>query len=77
MALLDRNAAGLEAVKAELEGRGQVAKTFPCDLGDREAIQATLAGVEAAFGALDVLINHAGVVGGKPLLEATDCRGLA
>lgn len=72
LALLDRDAAGLDRVKAEVEGRGQVAKTFPCDLRDRKAIQATLAEVEAAFGALDVLINNAGVVGGKPLLEASD-----
>jgi all-trans-retinol dehydrogenase (NAD+) len=72
LALLDRDAAGLERVKGELAARGQVAETFPCDLRDRRAIQATFAGVEAAFGAVDVLINNAGVVGGKPLLEASD-----
>ncbi|HJV22573.1 MAG TPA: SDR family oxidoreductase [Holophagaceae bacterium] len=71
LALVDRDETGLERVRSELEGRGQLAMTFPCDLRDRVAIQATFAEVEAALGGVDVLINNAGVVGGKPLLEAS------
>ncbi len=72
VALLDRDEAGLQRLKAELEGRGQIADTFPCDLRDRAAIKASIARVEATFGALDVLINNAGVVGGQPLLESSE-----
>ncbi|HJW33597.1 MAG TPA: SDR family oxidoreductase [Holophagaceae bacterium] len=72
MALLDRDEAGLLRLKSELEGRGQMAATFPCDLRDRAAIKASIARVEATFGALDVLINNAGVVGGQPLLDSAD-----
>ncbi len=72
LALLDRDVVGLERLRLELEGRGRLAKSFPCDLRDRAAIRATFAEVEATLGPVDVLINNAGVVGGRPLLEASD-----
>ena len=70
--LLDRDAAGLARVKEELDQRGARAALFPCDLRDREAIRRALAEAEATLGGVDVLVNNAGVVSGKPLLEASD-----
>ena len=67
--VLDRDEAGLKAVKEEL---GAEAATFTVDLTDRAAIQATAARVLAERGTVDILINNAGIVSGKSLLEIPD-----
>jgi NAD(P)-dependent dehydrogenase (short-subunit alcohol dehydrogenase family) len=59
VALLARNAARLEKLAAELPG----AASFPVDVGDLEALRATLARVRAQLGAPSVLIHNA-VAGG-------------
>ena len=43
-----------------------------CDLTDREAIRTTADAVLEAYGHVDVLINNAGIVSGRPLLEIPD-----
>ncbi len=62
----DLNAKGLENLLAELAGSGHVADTV--DVTDRVQVR------EAALraGAVDVLINNAGVVSGRRLLEISD-----
>jgi all-trans-retinol dehydrogenase (NAD+) len=56
----------LEALVAEFPGPGH--RWAVVDVSDRQAVQ------DAArrIGAVDVLVNNAGVVSGKPLLEASD-----
>jgi NAD(P)-dependent dehydrogenase (short-subunit alcohol dehydrogenase family) len=58
VALVDVNAAGLEAAAKELGGD---AKAYPCNLLDPAAIEATVAAVAADFGGIDVLCNIAGL----------------
>lgn len=70
--LVDRDEVGLQRLGAALVEGGARAWTFPCDLTDPAAIQATFARIEAELGGVDVLINNAGVVGGKSLLETSD-----
>ncbi len=70
--LVDRDEAGLLQAREALTTRGSMAWTFPCDLADPGAIQATFARIEAEVGGVDVLINNAGVVGGKSLLDTSD-----
>jgi len=69
LTLLDRDEAGLRSVMAELGGDTAV---FTVDLSDRAQIQATAAKVLKTRGAVDVLINNAGIVTGKPILECSD-----
>jgi all-trans-retinol dehydrogenase (NAD+) len=70
--LLDRDEAGLLAVRAEIFLNGGESAGFAVDLCDRAAIQAVAARVLAVRGPVDVLINNAGIVTGKPLLECSD-----
>lgn len=72
LGLVDRDAEGLQRLQEILAEHGCMAVTFRCDLTDPAAIQATFARIEADLGAVDVLINNAGVVGGKSLLETSD-----
>ena len=58
---LDKDAAGIESLRREIEGRGTECLALPCDITDVEACaRAVAAGVER-FGALDVLVNNAGM----------------
>lgn len=67
--LLDRDVSGLQAVQAEA---GAESAIYPIDLTDRSAIQATAALVLKERGTVDILINNAGIVSGRPLLEIPD-----
>jgi len=70
--LWDVNQEGLTALGEELKGQNRKASTYVCDLTQREAIYATAQQVRQECGAVDILINNAGIVSGKPMLEATD-----
>jgi all-trans-retinol dehydrogenase (NAD+) len=70
--LLDLDEAGLLAARAEIRREGGDAAAFTVDLRDRSAVQATAARVLAARGPVDILINNAGVVTGRTLLECSD-----
>lgn len=66
----DVNSAGLEAARRDLEAAGRSVESAVCDLSSREAIEAAAASV-LADGPIDILINNAGVVTGKNLLDAS------
>ncbi len=69
----DINMAGLEELSDQLERWGHRAAAYQqCDLSDREEIQDTARRVLAEQGPVDILINNAGIVSGKPLLELSD-----
>jgi all-trans-retinol dehydrogenase (NAD+) len=71
LALIDINTVNLEAVEAELQSfSGQVA-AFTCDISDREAVAAVSQTIKDRFGHVDVLINNAGIVIGKPFADLT------
>jgi all-trans-retinol dehydrogenase (NAD+) len=70
--LWDVNAAALEAVAAEVAAAGGQASVYACNLAERGSIEAAAARTLSEQGTVDVLINNAGIVDGKPLLEATD-----
>lgn len=55
--LAGRPGAALDSVAAETGAR-----VFACDVADFAQVQAAVQGMIAAFGALDVLINNAGVI---------------
>jgi all-trans-retinol dehydrogenase (NAD+) len=72
LSLLDRDEAGLEGTCAALRGQGGEAEGFVVDLSDRGAVQAACAAVLARRGGPDILINNAGIVSGRTLLECSD-----
>ena len=73
VALLDRDAAGCEALAAELAGGGARSAAVGCDTTDEASIAAAVAAVAAKLGPADILVNNAGVLRPGPL----DQLGLA
>jgi short-subunit dehydrogenase len=71
LALVDLNAAGLEATAARARAAGVTASTHPMDVADHAAVAALPAAVLAAHGRATVLVNNAGVALGG-LFEQVD-----
>ena len=66
----DVDADGADSVALEAAELGAAgAFPFTCDVGDREQVHARADEVRAAAGEVDVLVNNAGIVSGRPLLE--------
>ena len=72
LVLWDIDPAGLEQVQAELTGAGYEVDVYICDLTNREEIAAVAAQTLAESGPIDILINNAGIVSGKGLLDLSD-----
>lgn len=70
--LWDVNKEGLDSLGEALRKQGKTVYTYAFDLTERMAIYATAQKVLEDCGSLDILINDAGVVSGKPILEASD-----
>ncbi len=68
--LVDLNADALAAAREELRNAGHDCSTFTCDLSDRAQIDALGKSVLAQEGHVDVVVNNAGIVSGKTLLES-------
>ncbi len=73
LALVARNAKKLATVAracAKLaDGGAKAVELFLCDVSDESAVTAMAAAVAKRFGAVDVLINNAGVFAGAPFAE--------
>ena len=70
--LWDVNQGALEAFGEELKKQNYSVSTYVCDLSDKDAIYATAEAVRQAHNTVDILINNAGIVAGRPLLEESD-----
>jgi len=69
----DLDAAGAEEAAAEAAARGAGgAHAFACDVSDREQVYAVAREVRDEAGDVDILINNAGVVSGRTLLDLPD-----
>lgn len=66
----DLNPTALESARRDLEAAGRSVESDVCNVASREAIDAAAART-LAKGPVDILINNAGVVTGKALLDAT------
>jgi 3-oxoacyl-[acyl-carrier protein] reductase len=67
VAAVDRDAAGLDAVLAEIAAAGGSAHGWLTDIGDQAAVNATVAAAAAHFGGLDIIVNNAGIAGFSPI----------
>jgi len=74
LVLWDIDAESLGRVQAELTAAGHVADVYLCNLTRREEIAAVAAKTLAQSGPIDILINNAGVVSGKNLLDISDAE---
>jgi NAD(P)-dependent dehydrogenase (short-subunit alcohol dehydrogenase family) len=72
--LAARDAAELERARADLEERGFQARTVVCDIRHQQQVDETIAQVVAERGALDVLVNDAGIIQVGPVahMEVAD-----
>ncbi len=61
VAAIDLNGEALDAVVAGIGAAGGEARAFTLDLQDAEATQATIEAIGTHFGAIDILINNAGI----------------
>lgn len=72
LVLWDIDPAGLNQVRAELTGVGHEVDVYTCDLTKRQEIAAVAAQTLLESGPIDILINNAGIVSGKELLDLSD-----
>jgi all-trans-retinol dehydrogenase (NAD+) len=70
--LWDINDAGLTTVAKEIAETGNKVSTYFCDVSDRDMVHTKAAKVREEVGRVDILINNAGIVAGRPFLECTD-----
>ncbi|MDR0784897.1 MAG: SDR family oxidoreductase [Treponema sp.] len=68
----DIDSSALKRLMDEAEQKSLFIKTFVCDVTDRDMVYKLAEEVRVEVGAVDVLINNAGVVSGKTLLETPD-----
>lgn len=67
--LLARSRGAIDALAAEI---GEAALAVPCDVARYSDLTAAVAAAEARFGAVDVLINNAGMIEPISRMEASD-----
>jgi 3-oxoacyl-[acyl-carrier protein] reductase len=63
LVLAARDVPPLDTLAREIEGLGRRALVTPCDVTDEAAVEAMVGRARAAFGAIDILVNAAGVTG--------------
>lgn len=61
VAVTDLSASAVEAIAADLRGRGHQAEGWALDVADPDAIRAVVATAAAHFGGIDCLVNNAGI----------------
>ncbi|MGH2849008.1 MAG: SDR family NAD(P)-dependent oxidoreductase [Solirubrobacteraceae bacterium] len=69
--LLDRDAAGLEALRSELASRDVIARARVTDVGDAEQVDAAHDEAVDACGRIDIAVNNAGVTFPTALTHVT------
>ena len=62
----------LTEIATEMSAAGYQATLYHCDVSDREMVYDTADKVRNQVGRVDILMNNAGVVSGRPFLECTD-----
>ncbi|NKJ09287.1 SDR family oxidoreductase [Rhizobium sp. SG741] len=71
VAIIDRNGDAAAQTVSDIRAAGGTAEHWIADVSDETAVTDAVKGVEALFGAVTVLFNHAGTIVIKPFLETT------
>ena len=74
VALTARRGDMLEEAALALRGGGARASAVPCDVTDPQSVREALDAAEAALGPLDIVVNNAGIVVSKPILEHSEAE---
>src|SRR5579864_239545 len=74
VALTARRLDMLEEAAGELRRQAARAAAIPCDVTDGVSVRQALDAAEAALGPLDIVVNNAGVVVSKPILEHSEAE---
>lgn len=69
VALLGRNTANLEEVAAQVKTQGVQAAVVSADISDRTSVEMAIDQIQSSFGAIDILINNAGIAAFGKFLE--------
>ncbi|MFL1675001.1 2,3-dihydro-2,3-dihydroxybenzoate dehydrogenase [Paenibacillus thiaminolyticus] len=73
VAAVDRNAAGVEKLAAELSGSGDLrAAAYPADVGDRPAVEKAVERIEQELGPIEIVVNVAGLLRAGPIDSLSD-----
>jgi NAD(P)-dependent dehydrogenase (short-subunit alcohol dehydrogenase family) len=64
----------LERAVEEIAEAGGRAAAIACDVTDGESVRAAIAAADAMLGPLDIVVNNAGIVVSKPLLDHTEAE---
>ena len=67
LVLCARDAEELRQAQTDVESLGAEVMSVPCDVTNREAVNEMISAVNNRFGAVDVLVNNAGVIQVGPL----------
>jgi short-subunit dehydrogenase len=67
LAICARDQEELEQARVDLETLGGEVMAIPCDVTNKQDVDAMIAAVNARFGNIDVLVNNAGVIQVGPL----------
>lgn len=70
--ITSRSQADLDAVAADIKGRGGQVLAISADIDDRAQVQSLFDQVLQAYGRVDILVNNAGVHRVVPFLELTE-----
>jgi NAD(P)-dependent dehydrogenase (short-subunit alcohol dehydrogenase family) len=70
--IVDLNLAAAEATAADIRAAGGQAVAVQADVSDSAQVTAAVDAVQAAFGPITVLFNHAGTIVIKPFLDTTE-----
>ncbi len=71
LALLDINAVQLNQTAAEISRSGVRVETYLCNVASKEEVESVCARINQEFGPVDVLVNNAGIVVGKSLVDCS------
>ncbi len=70
--LVSRSVDALQEVRLAIDQAGGQAEVRPCDIGDREALDALVQNVASTHGRLDILVNNAGITRDGLILRMSD-----
>ncbi|NLS01291.1 SDR family oxidoreductase [Rhizobium sp. P38BS-XIX] len=71
VAIIDRNGDAAAQTVEDIRSAGGIAEFWVADVSDEVAVADAVNGVEAAYGPVTVLFNHAGTIVIKPFLETS------
>lgn len=72
LVIWDLNAEGLEAVAKEIRATGGIVYSYKCNVRDRNEVQETAKRVRDEVGHVSLLVNNAGIITGRQLMDCSD-----